>query len=98
MDYYQIRFLNHKTQSTLKLNLIHVFICQNTEKQTDCSCMHRQTSKMTLINTTKTLYLASKETVNVTISLLMFNGLNKNSLEIKLLKAKLFLSLSNEYQ
>lgn len=60
--------------------------------------MHGQTSKMTLINTTKTLYLASEETVNVTISLLMFNGLNINSLEIKLLKAKLFLRLSNECQ
>lgn len=62
--------------------------------------MHGQTSKMTLINTTKTLYLASEETVNVTISLLMLNGLNTNSLvkEIKLLKAKLFLSLSNECQ
>lgn len=61
--------------------------------------MHGQTSKMTLINTTKTLYLTSEETVNVTISLLiMFNGLNTNSLEIKLLKAKLFLSLSNECQ
>lgn len=62
--------------------------------------MHGQTSKMTLINTctTKTLYLAPEETVNVTISLLMFNGLNTNSLEIKLLKAKLFLSLSNECQ
>lgn len=62
--------------------------------------MQGQTSKMTLINTTKTLYLASEdsETGNVTISLLMFNGLNTNSLEIKLLKAKLFLSLSNECQ
>lgn len=60
--------------------------------------MHGQTSKMTLINTTKTLYLASEETGNVTISLLMFNELNTNSLEIKLLKANLFLSLSNKYQ
>lgn len=51
---------------------------------------------MILINIIKILYLVFEEIVNIIISLFMFNGLNINFFEIKLLKVKLFLSLLNE--